>query len=563
MLYFLITWNLLAIVCWITGINLLGLLQARCFDRFGDRLITSIWSGTVLLSIALLAVSFVLPLSPLVGLGIVSFFAGAALLTSQGRAEITRLKAAYSIQWLTGVLGLEFLTAALVNRPMEWFDSGGYHIGAIRWLAEVGAVPGLALMNYAFGFTSSWFAFTAPLAPAILGRHLGAVTNGFVFLLAAIQVLISLSRWQRGDFRVSDGFVAIVHFVIIATYTVTIFTGSPILVSFSPDVPVTMLIGIIAWVLLVIEQSNASDRSTWMRRIKLLPLILGIGAISLKLSAMPAFAIVALFYAFEVRFALKKLLVSLFLVVVLSAPMLGYGLITSGCPFFPSTAICVDLPWRFPDERASYFLRESKVLNLEESAPSDLTSAIAQRLMWLRTQPKMQMMLLCYGMSIAISFWWLVLLMKRKLEPGSLWVMGIGVLGMTFVIFYAPLIRFGLIYFIVIPALFLAQILSRQLNAFLNRFRLSPWLHRSAIAVTCVFVIILSQDWRSLLTVVPPALPKPKLIQAQFNDIEYVYPADWTYKCWATSLPCAGGPIQQVRLRDPHRGIRAGFVAAE
>ncbi len=569
MLYFLMTWNLLAIVCWMAGISLLNLLQVRCFDRIGDRAIVSIWSGIVLLSISWLAASFIVPLSPIVGLTVAGIFMVVALRSKRTWDEIAQLKAAYSIRWLIAIFCLALLTAVLIDRPMVWFDSGGYHIGLIRWLAQAGTVPGLALINYAFGFTSSWFAFAAPLVPEILGHHLGAVTNGFVFFLAALHVLIALFHFRVQDCRVVDGFAIAVYLPIVAIYTATLFTASPILVSFSPDVPVTLLVGMIAWTILGIKEadrkSQFSSRTTELRSaifdVKMLPLVLGLGAFSFKLSAMPALAIVLLFYGFEVRFALKKLSIAAALAIVLSAPMLGYGVMTSACPLFPSTKICLDLPWRYPEEIANKHLRETKVLNLEESESSNSTSALVQRFLWIRTQRKMQIMLLLYAASIGVSLRWFFS-NQYKIEAGLLWVSGLGLLGMTFIIFYAPLIRFGLIYFIVIPALFFARLATSQVNAAPERFRISSrfssFLYRVGIGVTCVLFLILGQ--RNLVSILPPELPKPNLIQAQTNDINYAYPAEWTYRCWASALPCSGVPIKNVRLRDPQRGMRAGFV---
>jgi hypothetical protein len=569
MLYFLFVWNLLAIICGVIGFYILHLLRADCFDRTGDRIIISIWSGLVLLSIALLAVSFALPLSPLVGLSTAVFLMLPALLSAPVWRELNQLSSAFSNRCLGMILALELWVAALINRPMEWFDSGGYHVGIIRWLAEVGTVPGLALLNYGYGFTSAWFALTAPLAPAGLGHHLGAVANGFAFLLAGLQVVVSLSYFQKQDFRVIDGFAIAVYASIGAIYSVTIFTGSPILISFSPDVPITLLIAVTAWSLLAIKSADQTlqgiDRSNQLDT-KILPLLLGVGAVSFKLSALPALVIVVVFYAVEARFSLKKLLIGASLLILLLTPMLGYGVMTSACPFFPSTTVCVDLPWRFPEDEANHLLRESKVLNLHESANSSNTvSNFAQRLSWLKTQRKMQIMLLFYALSIALSLNGMVSgFVRRKAESGAIWVMGIGLLGSTFIVFYAPLIRFGLIYFLLIPALFLAQKLTCRLNAGVNRLR-SPFsllLYQGAIALLCLSTVILSPDWRNLVSLVPPALPQPKVIQAQTHDIEYVYPADWTYQCWATPLPCAIVPLKQVRLRNPQQGIGAGFVTA-
>lgn len=71
----------------------------------------------------------------------------------------------------------EVVIANLTTQRVTWYDVGLYHFGSIRWLAEHGAVPGLALINSKFGFTSSWFALAAPFNPEIFGSRVSAVTK--------------------------------------------------------------------------------------------------------------------------------------------------------------------------------------------------------------------------------------------------------------------------------------------------------------------------------------------------------------------------------------------------
>jgi len=587
MIYFIFAWSLLAIVCCITGTYLLNLLKASCFDRVGDRLIIATWSGLILVPVLLLAVSFIIPLSLLTGAVLAAILITLSLLSFPTRTELNRLKSAFSIDWLIAFLCLSLLVATLLNRQMTWFDTGGYHIGAIKWLAEAGTVPGVALINYAFGFTSSWFAFAAPLTPGFLGHRIGAVTNGFIFLLSAFHVLIALNHVRQKQFRIADWFAIVVFLVIIATYIATIFAGSPILISFSPDVPVTLVTGIVAWTILVIKQREKDEETLPSRSIlpaidvKILPLILGAGAISLKLSALPVLAIVILFYCFESRFALKRLAIGAALTILLALPMIGYGFITSGCPAFPSTTACINFSWRFPPEEAANQLATTRVLQSDEpetpeanstaanSESESLSVFIQKRLDWIRTQRKVQVMLLLYGFSIALSIQQLIFSRNRQSQAGFGWVSALGILGMTFIIFYAPIIRFGLIYFVLIPGLFAAQVINSRYRHLASNtvFRRSlPFRSNQvsgrlvALGLTCCFLILLAEDQRRLFSLLPPELPQPELVASQVNDVSYTYPADWYYRCWAAPLPCSGIVLDKIRLRKPAQGIRAGFV---
>ena len=55
----------------------------------------------------------------------------------------------------------------------------------------------------------------------------------------------------------------------------------------------------------------------------------------------------------------------------------------------------------------------------------------------------------------------------------------------------------------------------------------------------------------------PPQLPSAQVVQKQVNDVTYFYTEGL---CWAAKLPCAFELQEDIKLRDPARGIKAGFV---
>ncbi len=62
----------------------------------------------------------------------------------------------------------------------------------------------------------------------------------------------------------------------------------------------------------------------------------------------------------------------------------------------------------------------------------------------------------------------------------------------------------------------------------------------------------------------PEKLPETQLITDKINNIEYTYPANFSNRCWATELPCSNLEIKQnIQLRDPEKGIAAGFKYVE
>ncbi|AFY77123.1 hypothetical protein Ple7327_1770 [Pleurocapsa sp. PCC 7327] len=575
MLYTLVVWTILIFVCPAIGIAVLNWLKADCFDRRSDRLMIAVWLGTIAPSISLLAVSLVVPLSPLVGGTVAIALVALSLGSRQARREIFSFRVLLSPKLITGFLAIEIIVAALTTQQINWFDTGLYHLGSIQWLSQFGAVPGLALIHSRFGFTSSWFAFSAPLTPQFLGDRVGAITNGFVFLIYVFHFLICLQRGITKNLRLSDWFFIFFSSVIICAYTLSAFLNESILVSFSPDVPITLLIGVTAWSILLISnyyQSLLIENNTSHLDAYLIPLILSVGAVSIKLSAIPLLAIGFLFYVFGKKLAIKRVFVGVILVAIALLPNALFSITTSGCPLYPSQFMCVDLPWSVPEQ--TIVQETSKITGLDMPSGSDnfLLEAFQKRFTWIKSSIKLQIMLLLFVTSLILSIW--MLITSRSSNPpkmrGQNWIIALGILGTSFIYTKIPLLRFALGYLIAIPALFLAKyyLVRGEKNFLLSHFfkiieltRVKQFARLGAIGLAVVSLAIAGGQSR---LVFPSKLPSFDLIYAKINDVEYTYPANWTNKCWITKLPCSEVGIKNdIKLRNPAKGIGAGFILNE
>jgi hypothetical protein len=65
--------------------------------------------------------------------------------------------------WLGAMLCIAFWLANRALSPQLDFDTGFYHLSAIRWLNEFPLVPGLANLHYRLGFNQSSFLLSALL----------------------------------------------------------------------------------------------------------------------------------------------------------------------------------------------------------------------------------------------------------------------------------------------------------------------------------------------------------------------------------------------------------------
>jgi hypothetical protein len=574
MLYFIITWNCLIILLFLIGIGLLSICKADCFKRSSDRFIAAIWLGIIAFSLVLLTSSLVLPLSPLVGWGIAVSLAAVSLISKQTQNEIVALRSSISLRLILGFLTLELLVAVLTTQQIVWFDTGLYHLGSIRWLSEFGAVPGVALINAKFGFTSSWFAFAAPLIPKFVGDRVGAIANGFVFLIAIIHTLITITHIFQNKAQLSDWFWFVYSGLLIPVYLATAFTGSPILISFSPDVPVNLLIGIIAWSILIISQTNTLSESRSNRSIlepHIIPLILSSGAVAIKLSALPLLPGTLLFYGVRKSFRFQRLFWGILLIILLLLPGAIFGIKTSGCPLYPSRLMCLDLPWTLLVELTKKEVSEIKFFEKVAGKESGLNKFILAYWRLFETNREFQIMVLLIVLSIIFS----IFLIKKsnfRQQWQQIWVIFIGFSGIVFIMAQSPLLRFGIGYFILIPALFIAglgPIILERIQPIFERSRFSNLARRlkiiplvSLFLVSAIAAIAVQDDAKSRL-LLPAELARVPVIKKKVNDVEYAYPANWTVRCWTYELPCAPVPVGNIKLRDPSRGIGGGFVNAK
>ncbi|NJR48757.1 MAG: hypothetical protein HC780_03545 [Leptolyngbyaceae cyanobacterium CSU_1_3] len=438
MLYFIAVWIVLMVVCCPIGLALLNGLSLDGFDRLGDRLITSLWVGVVVLAIALLAVSLILPLSPLVGAVVAIGLCALALEWRKTRVELTTIAArSGSRHRILSFLGWAIAIAALSSRQVTWHDTGYYHYGLIQWLSQYGTVPGLSLLFSNLGFTSSWFALAAPLNASFFEARVSAVTNGFVLLLAVLHGLVCL-RQARNGARFSDRF-AMAFLLIMLPVTLWLDPMSSILVSPSPDLPIAFLVGLVSWAMLVVAQKPAPSNRAMDDRI--VPLILATGAFTIKLTALPVLAISSLFFVLKQGATGRRILLGGAIVGFLLSPMLISGTLTSGCPLYPATALCLDLPWSPPAQAVQQIAANTHNWTTWYGTPPSGTHpwlwAIGQ---WFNTSPKEKVTVAIILGAIGSAIYVLKthFFKAQALRRGEVWVAAMGILGITFLMLTSP-----------------------------------------------------------------------------------------------------------------------------
>ncbi|BAZ29500.1 hypothetical protein NIES4074_19470 [Cylindrospermum sp. NIES-4074] len=604
MLFFIIAWLALILICLVIGTGILNLVRADCFERIGDRFIVAVWLGVVILAVSLLAISLILPLSPLVSGVIAIIFATLALGSLHTRQEIIALLSFLSLKKIWGFLALEIGVAAYTARVITWYDTGLYHFQVIRWLSRFGAVPGLALIHHRFGFTSSWFTLAAPFNTGIFEARSSAITGGFAFLLAILQFLISITRILKHQERFEDWFVFFFSFLCLPIISNWAMPVSP-----SPDLPLILLTGVVTWTFIVISHTTRNTYKNSILEPRIIPVVLSAGTATMKLSALPIVILAGLFYLFERRFNFQRILIGGAITFVLLLPMLSFGVITSGCPLFPSSLLCLNLPWSLGAERAK---EVTEVIQnwARWSGPTPVYANSWNWLWnWINTERQSTFLIICSILSAIV--------LVRKSKDSKLYaqkyVIALSLLGIVYMMYGAPSLRFGLGYLCLLPAFIMAMysqigyppiapLLILSLTSYLSftpNLSLGPSQIAFSLLGTTILIYFLLNFYENKISInicasilsfwvlililnnfivnesnqiyiwLPPSIEKQiKVLKKESNELTYFNP-DYIKtnngmvkddRCWAAELPCTPELLINIKLRNPKRGIGAGFI---
>ncbi len=616
MLYFLLSWCLLVGVTFPLGAVVFADLAPQFPDRLLDRILIALWLGTGVTAIVLLLVSYVTPLSPVVGLALfvtVAIRGGLqmtelweAIVPSSGETNgvlrtdrsaerlVKRSAKASSFGDLfkshgSTLLGIGLVAvglAAWLDRPVTWNDTGYYHASLIQWLGTYGTVPGLALLFNNLGFTSAWFALAAPFNPVILAGKTLAVTNGFAALLLLAQWSIGVRSLRHPHPRLAD-YYSVVWGSLLIPVMLFLKPLSEILVSPSPDLAVTILVGTIGWVMLLVGEKPIRMGDN---RDRLIPLMLAVMAVSFKLIALPLLPITLLFALW--RQPGKVWLTTGLIALAGLFPMIIGNLITSGCPLYPSNVLCVNLPWSPTDSAIAQVATGTHGWTTWYGiAPPGTNPWLWSLGQWWATSGKEKIT----AIGILLGLFSVAVVVGRELLKGGgkrilrqlddrpvLWVSLLGLLGIGFIMMTSPFFRFSASYILTLLSISTAVLWSKLASKLASqgspklrsRFQSnasSPqnWGARGAIPIALALVTLCLILHRSTLLLPPPMVFASTWVTRTTNGIQYFAPQSGdvnqdTVKhkdmCWNAPIPCAYDISPAVHLRDPDRGLAGGFI---
>jgi hypothetical protein len=229
----LVTWALAAAV--ILGVGIAPAVLSGTKHRFDMVARTALWWGLGLITAVVLLVGLFAPLrsptSAVAVLGACAFmiFVGIAIArrTTSRSEPIVNWRAPSRSVWLVlGTLGAVTVYQAFkALGPVTNYDTGLYHLGAIKYAGDYSTIPGLANLYFPFGYNNSVFPLAAFLGNGPWDGVGYRLLNGLLMVLVMSDLAIRLMsrRYTWGTFLLLLGvascfipLVAIADFWIVS-----------------------------------------------------------------------------------------------------------------------------------------------------------------------------------------------------------------------------------------------------------------------------------------------------------------------------------------------------------
>ena len=229
----------LVLVTWagaILALAVLGLAPAlvgRNTLSVAQVLRMALWWGLLVATGSILVINLLVPLrSPPAAWAFtlaITFMAVAAFAVYRRRGGFSRIDLSCRGRWwlaplfLALVLSAVFLAVAALG-PLTNYDSGLYHLGAVKYSGDFATIPGLANLYAPFGYNNSLFPLAAFLGNGPWDGIGYRLVNGLIMMLMASDLVLRLlqRKYTVGTFVMLIGLVVSwVPLIALSDYWVT------------------------------------------------------------------------------------------------------------------------------------------------------------------------------------------------------------------------------------------------------------------------------------------------------------------------------------------------------
>lgn len=428
-----------------------------------------------------------------------------------------------------------FAVLAVLNvssRPLP-YDTGTYHLQAIKWIENYSIVPGLANLIRQLGFNSNWFIWQALTG----GNHIGLsslyTANAFLYLVICAGFIYELKN-------VKNPFPTLCFLLALVVIGTMKYVGSV-----SPDLPVLLLSAYCIWLYYKNRKESLSNPLV-LAFITILPLFL----ITIKISAVPVLLITLLQLIHSYKTRLYKPFLALCFITGFFwiLPWVIGNIILSGYIVFPSRLLDVfNFDWKVPD---FLIIDEQHSIKGWARVPYQESSTIAQMgaTQWI---PLWWKQLAVYNKITGITGLGLYIYLLVKKVSARTTLIPIGV-GIAFWFINAPDFRFVYGYLLPLTAIFFAE--TKWSTTLLQKNK--NILQLILGIVTLMIGVFLFQHKNNIALIRPLPYPTPNKDRIPIKGTSVLF-ATWDEKCWDAPLPCTCEYYDGLEVRD--KSINSGF----
>jgi len=342
------TWASLAL-----GLSAIGVFF---FNRLGGvepawyHLYYAVWAGFALLIAGLMLWHFFLPVN---GAALGTFASLAMLALIVERRWFASVLRSFNWRFVAAVVVLAIWTANHALAQGFGYDDYFYELRAVRWFHDYPIVPGLANLIGAFGYNNSHHLFAAMLSAGPWRGAVSHIFNGLFLVLACVFLLDAVRDLAKGAEGSIERSLFPALLVCPCVGLVSFGYAGPMLSTLKADVFVAAATAVLAC--LFLRWTAAPPGTSRSAVLAATTLLVGAVISSVKISGLVfcgcIVTVVALRSLSPLRLGLppKRMLVgALVVVAVLAISVPIRGIVLSGYPFYPSTALRLNVDWQVP-----------------------------------------------------------------------------------------------------------------------------------------------------------------------------------------------------------------------
>ncbi len=471
---------------------------------------------------------------------------------------------------VVAVLSATVWIASRAMLPPQHYDSGLYHLNAVRWYNSYAIVPGLGNLHGRFAFNPSFFTYVAALNFHPFFRHGRSIANSFLLILTAatlIEMAIPLLKRHVRDAR-SEPFewgTALFAFPILIYLALVSFgVASP-----SPDLA-TSLLQIVIFAMLVRALGEYMETKRVSRSTIFIVGVVAATSATIKLSSL-VFAAVssAIVLAVAWKNSEARIRETALMLIPAALIMIVYcarGFVLSGAPLYPSTVGYFPADWSVPVESV---IDEAKWVYAWARQPNANPDQVLGNWNWLGPWLRstgmnftdvvypLAVFLISFLTSAALSLFW-----KAPKRFFFQWIVLLPLAaGLVFWFFTAPAARFAQAIFLLLPVSGVALLLSLVQDRVKGR---AFWGIVLVLFIAGNFHIIKHtvKYSRTVKYFSTDGWSKTKEAPLEEKATESglrVFKPKKGDQCWDSPLPCTPYFKEALRLRNPD-DMSSGFT---